>query len=716
MSDPARPVIERTAASKSGFTRPRRLKSPDLTTAIQDSRDLLNLPEPFDLGVLLVHGMGEQQRGQTLATDGKEILDWLKRRVETAGADGAGKFEILIEVMRGVAEGDGDSPAHVIVQITPPKGKGAPAIWLIAEGWWAESFPSASDEEFVRWARVAGPLIGATLIADIGRRLEIGQYIDRRLLLLLVPIRLLIGAFMVVLGALAAFGVTGLAFIARWAPSWRRTLAAGHGDAYLFAMRPAYRKLMADKVRADLAAVSQKSRKVAIVAHSMGTGVAWDALTIDRSGDAIPPVQLFITYGQGLRKLFFALEAGRPPELAPAVGAISRLGAIAISALAVLVLVMVVTPLIREPYAWITVVLLGAAAVVAAISGLSAVVLEFDLLRSCGEKWDRSAREIGKDWSKLKKVAKDLEWLDLWGSADPAPVGPLGVADEQGKLIGSYKIRNRAWPPVDHDVYWLNGTEYLPIVLSRLFALGGPKHYATPLTDARLEATAMRRHARVHWLVATRVLIAGAFIGSLVAVLVGFGLPSWAALVAALVGASVLRKLDIRPWRLLEDRWETVVTADEIMYFQGVRLPLWSATWRLQGAVALLLASVPVVLLLLLGQGQNAAVYLIAVTFAALLALTVMSGGGCTFGRRERQESLGAAMRRSPDVASAGIILTALLVLAPLLAKSISPGLLGAVLLVEVSAVLLVMAYEGLREYQLFKAEFDERNAEFPRP
>jgi len=712
---------------KSGLRGPRVLKSADMAEAIQDSRERLGLSQAFDLGVLLVHGMGEQKRRATLDTDGGEILEWLRKRVETAGADGAGMVEILDEVQRGVAAGDGDLPAHVIVRITPPPGAGAPAYWLIAEGWWAESFPPADYEEFAPWARAAGPLVGATVIADIARRLEVGKDVNPWLRLLLIPVRFPIGLAMVAIGALAAFAVslyglvlgraakmTSLPFVARWALSKQRTLAAGQGDAYLFATRPEYSKAMADKVRSDLAAVREQSMVVAIVAHSMGTGVSWEALTTSRSPAAIHPVRLFVTYGQGLRKLFFTREAATSlPQLASTVGAISQLGALAIVALALIGVTLLARPFLPDALAAILAIVLGPAAIVAMISGVLAVVLEVELLRSCRRIWVQSGQNIEKDWSKVREVAPELKWLDLWASSDPASVGPLSVV---GERIDSYKIRNRAWPPVDHDVYWMNHTEYLPIVLSCLFELGGPTLYAAALDDPRLAVTAMRRHTRVHWLVTTRVFLAGAAGGGLVVAVVGAGLPLWIPLVAA----AVLLKLGVRPWRWLDAGWSSLVTADETTYFRGVRLPLWSAAWWLFGALAALLAILPAVLLLLLGREPLGAVYLIAVAFTALLALTVLSGGGSTFGRREQKETLRLAMRGAPGGAPVVIVVTAaaitVLVLALVLAALAAPGLFGTVLLLEVGIVLLAMAAEGIREYWRFRTEFAERSAKLPPP
>lgn len=73
----------------------------------------------------------------------------------------------------------------------------------------------------------------------------------------------------------------------------------------------------------------------------------------------------------------------------------------------------------------------------------------------------------------------------------------------------TYKIRNLSSLVLDQFVYWRNATEFMAIVASRLFSLGGPQRHAAQMTDPRLQVSAMRRHARVLMLLAMRVFLIG---------------------------------------------------------------------------------------------------------------------------------------------------------------------------------------------------------------
>ena len=62
---------------------------------------------PADLGILLVHGIGSQKRGETIANMGEPLYRALKNWIK------AGKVEIVDAVLRPK---DRSEPAHVRTQ------------------------------------------------------------------------------------------------------------------------------------------------------------------------------------------------------------------------------------------------------------------------------------------------------------------------------------------------------------------------------------------------------------------------------------------------------------------------------------------------------------------------------------------------------------------------------------------------------------------------
>jgi len=697
------------------------------------SKDRVGIDQ-FDLGVLLVHGIGEQQRGDTLTEAGDQIFRWLQLRVETP-SDRKGDVTVL-EVVARPPSGDAISAAHAVVRIAPPEGVERAKHWIVAEAWWAEVFRPATFNEMVGWCITVGPWVFATQVTGIARRLEIGVDVKPLLLrLVLIPVTLVFGFAMILGATILGFLVTVLAvavvllavihipFLSDAAKRFQRQLANGFGDSYVLTRSPVRFGAMASSVRSDLQALREHCKSVVVIAHSQGTAVAWFALLQELTdgrvvGEGEPrraPIGLFLTYGQAVRKLTFALEMARREQR----GEQTSRQTVLVLAGPVFVGAAIAAYLLTDHW------------LLPLISGGLAVAVQLYLLSLAARIWQTSGEEMAEHWGRVLKQAPDIEWLDLWASADPASVGALGVDKPR---IDSYKIRNLGSVLGDHTVYWHNTTEFLAIVGGKLFGLGGPAAYAVPLDDPHLVIAAMRRHARVVALSTMRFIVLGAVIAGLIwSLLTSFGerligfiddldlpfvdsfladLPQWAELLAGFIPVLVAGFLF---WGLVQWSWNRLTTADEATYFHSLERPLWSALWRVLGAVFGLVAGGVAVLLNAAYGPDLAAGYLIGTLLLALLGLSVLSGGGLTFAGTEASESTEAAIARIPIHPRLGKAVTgipaALLILVPIgAAVAVSAQLAAVVLAVEALAISVVLAREGIREYGVFREKFDERS------
>jgi hypothetical protein len=523
--------------------------------------------------------------------------------------------------------------------------------------------------------------------------------------------------------ALVLLAITRIPFMADLARSLQRGLANGFGDAYVLTRSPIRFGAMATQVRSDLQVLLRECATVAVLAHSQGTAVSWYALKHEltdrpaapKDGPKPAPIGLFVTYGQAVRKLTFVLTMARGSQTG--VQTLSAVGSAAFLGIAVLALVASAPwPLIVVPV-------------------LLAVIAEFALLNSARRIWSESGKDIESDWEKVIAVEPGLEWLDLWASADPAPVGPLDVA---GKQIRSYKIRNLASVIWDHVVYWRNPTEFLAIVASRLFALGGPKAYAAALSDPRLQVAAMRRHARVLLLLTMRVFVGGAVVAGLayawLTPALGSGLieflgavnlplvdefldapPEWVVTLAGFIGVAIL---GVIAWLPVSLGWNALMGADETTYFRGIRQPLWSAPWYSLGALVALIAGAAFAVLWLAQGPTLATAYVLGSGFLALLGLGVLSSGGSTFAGTEDSQSPLVATRKITGQTSSGVAVAVggalVLVLVPIGTALLFPAAIGWILAAEVLVLSAVLAAEGVREYRLFRIAFNSRNAKLP--
>src|SRR5437667_10380186 len=105
----------------------------------------------FDLGVLLVHGIGTQASGEILIGWGDEILNAIRRATGDA---------IRPMVERGTIPSDDDARAQMEVRM------GDGERWLFAEGWWAQSFRAPTYRELVSWGFRALPWALAIRVAQ----------------------------------------------------------------------------------------------------------------------------------------------------------------------------------------------------------------------------------------------------------------------------------------------------------------------------------------------------------------------------------------------------------------------------------------------------------------------------------------------------------------------------------------------------------------------
>lgn len=309
------------------------------------------MTQHYDLGVLFVHGIGDQQQNSTLARFGGSLQRWLRRwygidRREPARHAETVAPESLVEVtdVRRHTP-DGDTPAHASLLVRQPgdPGTGEPEVrqhWLLAEGWWAAEVSPPSFKAFARWvlpllpwvaaeyavaaARPPGPQTGETGTGTAGGhtggaviggepeptmrtrpRSRFEKVLERLslagLLWLLSPVL----ALLAMLGCLVLALVQQLPVIGKRVNAITANLVKGVGDAYLFAFDGLARAAMVQRIRRNLDWLNndeRSCRRVAIVAHSQGAALCHDLL---RSGALRQddPVDLFVTVGSGVRRL-----------------------------------------------------------------------------------------------------------------------------------------------------------------------------------------------------------------------------------------------------------------------------------------------------------------------------------------------------------------------------------------------------------------------------
>ncbi len=614
--------------------------------------------KPYAVGVLFVHGMGEQERGDTVTEMGDALTEWLRQRLDqVAGAD----FKIrgaLLRTGETVPSGQTDDTlggqAHVAVTIFTKSRRGPPKEqdWLLAESWWAGAFRRASLLELVTWAIAAGPWLIASQRAGIGRNVRPNVIVAQILTLaaalvaaVITPLALALLLFSLVPVPVLSAAFRGLA----------TNLTGSFGDLLVLVRSPVRFAAMAEQVRADIAHVSEHCDRVLVVAHSQGSAVAWHA--IRRTAEDPPRqrarVDIFLSFGQAFRKLKSLYRLQSEPGLTQLQFAAAALLSTALLAVAAVqgvglwneVIAVQGDPgrvwsLLTAEWYWLRLLW--------PVVGVL-VVQEF-LGRLAGANDAATEGEILEDIADVQRVFPEFRWEDVWASADPAPNGPL-LSSLPAK-VDSYRIRNRASTVFDHSVYWTNNTEFVSAVAFAAASLAPPSALATQeAIPPDLQRAAVVRDQRVGMLAAGRVLTFGALVAGLIGLrrdlddlggtILDFAnsiplLPDWFGgwqhTLKTLAAAGALAVVAILVWSLLFWGWGMVIRDDERAFYARVTWPIWSRAARAWSVGA---AGVPALAILALAafRGDASLVVIYAVVAAAgILLVRWLNSPGRRFG------------------------------------------------------------------------------------
>jgi hypothetical protein len=610
-------------------------------------------PKTYELGILFIHGMGEQASGDTITQMGDALTEWLRKWL------GNDRFKLQNATLRsreGTAAGtasptnSGRANATVVLHRTsdPPDDGQA---WLLAESWWADAFRPASFGELAWWAIGVGPWLIAGQLAGLEDRLfgssrGLLRLVDWIVFVLLFLIAALVAAviapFVVVLLVLS---LVPIPFIGGFAQALARNLAGSFGDLLIFVRSPVRFAAMGERVRQDIEWIDSLCERSMVVAHSQGTAVAWHAIRRTAQADHGKPedartkLAMFLTFGQAFRKLKalhrLHTRVGRERQLEFAL-------------LAFLSTVLLLAMGIAGYYAFVALIAaqgvvgdLGSnawlAIAVAAIALAFVGVAQWRLSTIAARNDDKAQELILGDLAEVKAELPGFGWLDLWASADPAPNGPLFVPPVPG--VASYRIRNMASTALDHSVYWSNTTEFVSAVAFAAGSLApdGPLP-ATPI-PGRLQRAAAVRNLRVTALAGARVLIGAA----LVAALIGFrsDLPNvadtvagwftwvpfmpdvsgWAGWIRGILGAALIALAFAVAWWLLLAGWNAVVRTDESRFFNRQELVDQPPTAQAWAVVA---ALVPTLAVVAIAMGQADPTALVSYLVLAALGLLVV--------------------------------------------------------------------------------------------
>jgi hypothetical protein len=272
------------------------------------------------LGIVLVHGVGFQKRGET-------ILAWSERLIRMLAAlYGDPNAAPADMVHRSSIDLNGDKLSFIELRIPADgaAGRPNPQHWLVTEAFWATSIQPPSVPTMLSWLGARGAAALAARGFPVVKRLRNSVYLSG----------LVVGLLVVYSAIRVASTILPIAAVrnALIGPL-DRLLTGWSGDMHVLLFDPAQSADIRSRVREAMQAVANATfPRVAVLAHSGGAVASYLTLTDDaawpepKPGERPPPsVATYITLGQGLNIAWRLCGVGDGADCEGATGSGRRL-------------------------------------------------------------------------------------------------------------------------------------------------------------------------------------------------------------------------------------------------------------------------------------------------------------------------------------------------------------------------------------------------------
>jgi hypothetical protein len=383
--------------------------------------------------------------------------------------------------------------------------------WLLAESWWKSSFVTPKFADMTKWAFQGVPwtVTGhfATQFRRVWKKHPQGGF--RAWLVWLASFAVALGrlvlaaplsvALFLVVVLLQILAIPPIPWVRKAMLAAQRLIALTIGDTFVLLQSSLQRGAIVAQVRRDLYWLAAKCRAVAIVAHSQGAAISFDALR-DGIPSTLGPEKLSLfTFGSGLNKLLFLRIVAREKKDNPSAETMRWFEAWAAPAgLSLILIAMRLAGVIGRQ------VMSATLAIWPAFIGLVSLAWGISIAYRKTEFKAAALDPLkvfpGEDDRLLKKR---IAWTDCYANKDPVPNGPLFDDDEPAEFLQSHAVQNRASFLGDHTAYWKNEDQFVSRVMADLEKGSGIRFTSGEWADY-IRLADLRRPWRVAWLVWVR--------------------------------------------------------------------------------------------------------------------------------------------------------------------------------------------------------------------
>lgn len=233
------------------------------------------------IGVLFIHGMGAQGRGDTLADFGEPLAIWARQWFDCRNYDASPNA--------GLTDcdcGDDDrQPLHVHCQWPPTPNRSDSISVILTESWWAEEFKAVPSTRLISWLPsmvLKAMRLGILLAALTGAALAIGAAALTHGTMSAAIILAFITAVGIVLLSLVlaplALVLGSIEPTSKFFKPVVNFLTSAVGDVMIYQKHPFTALRARQKIVGDFEWLAGKASKTIVAAHSLGSLLAVDAL------------------------------------------------------------------------------------------------------------------------------------------------------------------------------------------------------------------------------------------------------------------------------------------------------------------------------------------------------------------------------------------------------------------------------------------------------
>jgi hypothetical protein len=476
--------------------------------------------KPHSIGVLFVHGIGSQKKGETLVRFGEPFVVWIKQWFTGtawawAHAGMQGRTEQSVDsIERDVGSDTEPATFTMHLSYTGYQQAKIQEAWLFAECHWAESFLRPDTNDVNSWLLLVAPMLVSTHLArqvrmvwkrlwssdgtldGVQRNLDtkqrtvlmiskIGTSTHFMVALLLFLASPLIALFtLALLLILRAIGVIPFGPITKFVETAQDIISTVIGDSWIFVSSPLRAAFIDERFRQDLQLLRAKCDEVVVVAHSQGAAIAWRGLsTLFDHGCLGNDVPVFVSLGSGLAKLGHLSKRETKESL--------RVNYQVIFSFTILWPLLVSSAFLFSGW-WFLIVL---------------YITSGGFLGFLAWGWFGSEHDGVLAESQFQGA--NLKWKDYVSTADPVPNGPLDI-EKPATNFQCKEVSNEGSLLADHNAYWTNLDEFVGDVIS-FISLNTktriPLHSITPIDQQVIETASQIRRWQVRLLVLCRWLL-----------------------------------------------------------------------------------------------------------------------------------------------------------------------------------------------------------------